>query len=86
LGLVVFAFGALGGSIQTVALSGFGQAAGYLLILYFVMVLPIVILPPVLGVARSQVVLATGVATVAWLLVRFFIFSVLQWQLGIFIR
>jgi hypothetical protein len=86
LGLVVFSLGAAAESIGTVALSGFGQLAGYLLVVYFVVILPIVILPKVLDVSKSKVVVATCVATGTWLLARFLFFSVLQWQLGIIVR
>ena len=82
LGLAVFSFGASADSIAILALSGFGDLAGYLLIIYFVAILPIVALPRVLQVSTSRVVLATGVACIAWLAGRFVFFSVLQWQFG----
>jgi hypothetical protein len=82
IGLAVFSFGARADSITILALSDFGDLVGYLLIIYFVAILPIVALPRVLKVSTSRVVLATCVAGVAWLAGRFLFFSVLQWQFG----
>lgn len=85
LGLVAFCVGALEGSLDWVALSGLGQLAGMLVILYLVVVLPIRVLPEVLEVPTSAVVTATGVAIGAWLLVRFLIFTILPGQLGVIV-
>jgi hypothetical protein len=86
LGIAVFALGASAGSISTVALSGLGQLCGYLLIIYFVVVLPIMVLPDALELSRPQVVVATCIAAGSWLFVRYLFFSVLQSQLGVFVR
>lgn len=85
LGLIVFAAGVQSGSIYTVAMSGWGTAVGLLIIIYFVVILPIFILPKVLRVAKARVVLATCVAALAWLAGRIVIFSVLPWQFGLFL-
>jgi hypothetical protein len=82
LGLIPLAIGAMTGSISTVALSGLGQGGGYLLIIYFVVILPIRILPKVLNVSRSSVVVATCVAAFTWLVSRYVFFTVLPGQLG----
>jgi hypothetical protein len=86
LGLAVFSVGAEAGSLGVVGLSGLGQLLGYLLVIYLVAIRPIVVLPRVLDLSGPRVALATGIATLVWLVSRFLFFTVLQWQVGIIWR
>jgi hypothetical protein len=83
LGLLAFSAGASAASLYVMGLSGLGSAAGLLIIVYFVALMPIFVLPKVLDLPKSRVVLATCIAALAWLAGRFVVFMVFPQALGI---
>lgn len=82
-GLIVFVLLQAVWPDAALGLSGLPVIIGYLARAYFVVILPVVVLPHILPVTRGRVVAATLVGAVVWMMANWMLSQLLLFNLGV---